>query len=454
MKQSFNNKAQAATELAVFGAILIFVIGSIIRTSVQAGMEQNQSLKAMRWALSQSLRGVRSENKSRDSANLLVIEDRLSPDPGQYGSLERVPMIHSGSGTFTNTIFMPLDWNEKHNISVMDVFVNGDHFAFTAARFITYTVQLDPSNVNRIQVVDETNGITKYFPRKDYGNWYPNCETTKVGGVDVTLGCPIFFSIVPANSGDFCKDDLGCDNSVVTFDQRFDLNLNFDYSDDPKGVDRAKMLWQWKPLIGLPDNFHINTDDGVYVTYDVDYDRKEETVYWVNRIPSASGIGLRLGVLDSQKGDINLTIDDQDRLGVGTSTPMDMGLQKDVSIFTLTRDGTYLQIRQGKAFNPETGDFVRSITKKDQVDVVSRMFQLSSNTGRYCPDASICGTPPDTIGDTNLHNPVEACVQSPRCDCFSNLTVSQTCFDKTTNMLFIRSRVQEQRGRKWVTQTE
>src|SRR5262245_61681795 len=121
-------KAQAATELAVFGAILMFVVANIIRSSFGAGLTQNQSLKAMRWAMLQSLYGVRNENKSRDSASIIVIEDRLSPEASKFGSLERTPMINSGGGTFSNTLYMPLDWNEKNQIPVMDVIVNGEHF--------------------------------------------------------------------------------------------------------------------------------------------------------------------------------------------------------------------------------------------------------------------------------------------------------------------------------------
>ena len=52
------NRAQAVTELATFGAILIFIIGGILRNAVDAGMLQNQMLKAMRWAMLQSLPGV------------------------------------------------------------------------------------------------------------------------------------------------------------------------------------------------------------------------------------------------------------------------------------------------------------------------------------------------------------------------------------------------------------
>jgi hypothetical protein len=439
-------------------------------------MDQNQSLKAMRWALSQSLRGVRNENKSRDSANLLVIEDRLSPDPGKFGSLERTPMIQSGSGTFSNTIFMPLDYNEDWNISVMDVFVNGEHFAFTGGRFVTYDIQPNPYNANQIRVWDLTNHIQTCFPKVEKGNWNSACSRTDSdGNVSAPVPCPIFFTSVPINSGKYCKERAKCDESAISFEQRYDLNLNFHYDDDPQGDVQESMLWQWQGIEGLVGNIHINTDDGVYVSYDIDYDRKEEVIYRINTPPGPNEppindtrVAQRITVLDAQKGDIDLSIDDTDKIGGGAQKcdgdtvvyppqPMNVGLQKDVSIYTITKEGTYLQVRQGKAFNPENGNFVRNITKKDQVDVISRMFQLSNDTGRFCGP----GGRYDTIGNVpfnrgGLFNPVEVCVNSKTGEgnCFMNTTVSQTCFDKGTKMIFIRSRIEEKRGRKWVTQLE
>jgi hypothetical protein len=483
----FNDKAQAATELAVFGAILIFVVGGIIRSGVQSGMEQNQSLKAMRWALNQSFRGARSGNKSRDAANLLVIEDRLSPDPGKFGSLERMPTIQFGSGTFTNNLMMPMDWEERQNVPVMDVFVNNQHFTFTGGRFVFYDVQLvlpgdpfdsDPKFQNKIRVWDLTNGVKQFYPRVDYGNWMPNCLATTTPGV--MIGCPIFFTITPANSVNFCSDEATCDNTVANFEQRFDLNMNFIYKDDPQGAQRNNIMWQWSPIRGLVESFDIDSKNGKYPTTDIDYDRKEEAIYGVNgplpvgmtesatpppgtvRVPpiNYSEVAQRFAVYDTQKGDINSSLDDTDRYNAPPGVNMNMGIQKDVSIYTVTGGGTYLEIREGKAYVPDTGRFVRSATRRDQIDVVSRMLQLSNDTGRYCPNAGAPGSPgaepPPTIADTTLPNPVKACVNSELGlgNCFMPGTVNVTCFDKGTNMIFIRSQIHEQRGRKWVTQIE
>ena len=50
-KRESYKTAQAATELAVFGAILIFILGTIVRTAVGNSYTQNQNFKAMRMAM-------------------------------------------------------------------------------------------------------------------------------------------------------------------------------------------------------------------------------------------------------------------------------------------------------------------------------------------------------------------------------------------------------------------
>jgi hypothetical protein len=46
-----HKKAQAAIELAVFGAIVIFIIGTIVRSAAGNSYTQDQNFKAMRQAM-------------------------------------------------------------------------------------------------------------------------------------------------------------------------------------------------------------------------------------------------------------------------------------------------------------------------------------------------------------------------------------------------------------------
>lgn len=477
-------KAQAVTELAIFGAILIFVVGSILRNSVDAGMTQNQSLKAMRWVMLQSLYGVRNVNKSRDSASVIFVEDRLAPDAGKVGAIDRAPLIQSASASFTNTLFMPLDWLEYHNVPVTDLFVNGKHFTLSAGNFIVYDVRLDPSDPNQVRVWDLTNDIVTLYPKN--GNWKDNCSGT--------AGCPLFYFLVASNSLKFCQTI--CTDNTITLDQRFDLNRNNDYSDDPAGAARTRVTWQWNAFEGLKsvmdgsEELKIDAEEGQYPSFDMDGDRKDEAIFAVNpqtlwnktgasydvqqgaqplvspsidmaALEAASAdtdVVQQLYVLDNQKGDVDSSMDDTDLIASGQSV-FNRGLLRSVSVYTETKDGTYLEINEGQAFVPAYGggQFVRSTSKKDQVDIIARVFQLDNNSGRYC--GTVSNTRWDTIGNEpgGLPNPVEYCVDTdlfPGINCFTPVTISATCYDAGTNTIFIRSRIQDQSGRRWATQVK
>lgn len=433
------SKAQAVTELAIFGLILIFVIGGILRNAADVGMTQNQMLKAMRYAMLQSLTGVRTNNKSRITASVIYLEDRLTPDAGKVGSIERSPLLQSASAKFTNNMFMPLDWGETDNLPVSDFFINGAHFVFSTARFIVYELGLNPANPNQVRVRNITTGVDKFYPKN--GNWKDNCTANG-------LGCPLFYTVVPANSSKFCV--TSCADNTITLDQRFDLNRNNIYGDDPQGAQRTEMSWQWSATPGLSSKITIDTENGDYPVFDVDGDRKDETIYRVDTVPGSDVIQ-RVYVIDSDQGDINTTYDDLDVINGGPS-PTNRGLLRPVSIYTQTKDGTYLEINEGKAFVPSLSggsEFVRSATRKDQVDVISRMIKLDNNTGRFCNGTT-------RVNSTAYPNPVEFCVNSKvaNSNCFTPATISAICYDVGINTIFVRSRIGNQGGRKWVTRTK
>ena len=114
-KKRTNRLAQTAIELATFGAILIFVIGIIVRTGLTNAQRQNQTLRAMRMAMkisyesSEGMWGTKlcGDNfkscgggvSSNNSASILLVEDRLSSDLTKQGSKERSPLVLSAGGT-------------------------------------------------------------------------------------------------------------------------------------------------------------------------------------------------------------------------------------------------------------------------------------------------------------------------------------------------------------------
>jgi hypothetical protein len=151
------------------------------------------------------------------------------------------------------------------------------------------------------------------------------------------------------------------------------------------------------------------------------------------------------------------------------------GLQNSAKIYTFTKDGTYLHVKEGKMYNPETDQFVRSANQRDTVDMIERAIQLSNNTYRFCtPDntpqpcvagclvpGGICAPNQMTCPAGAAPNPVEACVDGATCTCFMNSTVNpqcgntiaSTCFDAKQNVMYVRSRIEDRGGRFWMTDT-
>ena len=136
-----HKKAQAITELAIFGAILIYLLGTIVRTAASNSLTQNQNFKAMRMAMLKSWEGSKKANISRNSASVLIIEDRLSPEVGKYGALDRTPYIANGSGIFSYELLYGLTPGQDDmdaNMPVMDFYINGQYFPLTTAAYRKY----------------------------------------------------------------------------------------------------------------------------------------------------------------------------------------------------------------------------------------------------------------------------------------------------------------------------
>jgi hypothetical protein len=170
---------------------------------------------------------------------------------------------------------------------------------------------------------------------------------------------------------------------------------------------------------------------------------------------------------DYQGGDIDSSWD-------SNSCGPKPGLQNESQIFTFTKkgntcsdgtacslgttcsdgtpcpQGTYLKVLEGKLYNPETNQFVRSANRRDTIDLIQRTVQLSNNTGRFCSG----NTPLTTVaGDGVTPNPVEVCIPPGAGEnCFSSeQNIKSTCFDENDNMLFVRSRLEDRRGHFWMT---
>ena len=120
---------------------------------------------------------------------------------------------------------------------------------------------------------------------------------------------------------------------------------------------------------------------------------------------------------------------------------------------------TYFEVDEGRLFGAGGGQFIRTATKRDQIDLIERIFRLSNDTGRYCRSGnprdwqpSPCPGSGNEIANEcklGLTNPVEVCGLAG--ECFGDANIERTCMDTDNNLIFIRSKIKDLRGRKWVT---
>ena len=478
-------RAQSAAELAIFGAILIFVIGLIVRAGLASTNSMNAQLKAMRLALSesyrtaegyyhsQSIRGRWQPSGARNFASFLFIEDRIAVDAaGRFSSMDRIPFVAAAGGTFSRNLLYPMEYGEKDQIPLTDVIIDGQRFPLTRTAFSS----------DRLANDDGTRypGVPLCTPGATTGRcWVDRCFTN--GG---PRGCTVMYRIVgnyPA-SKDWCNGTTRPCTTNMDADHRFDLNMNGiineindDVLQNPAAntgkPNRSEFAWQWFMVAGVSSKTNPDLLPAFYpwlaggvqgirycrpsekdcenlnIEVDTDGDFKEENIFGTT---IRNGMISVVNTLDSQRGDIDLTWDDRDRRrrSVQGLAQIEFGLQEDVEMFSFTQSGTWLRIHEGQLLTPSTGQFVRSVTRKDHVDIIQRVVLLAADTGRFC---DVSGNPVNWSGQpsvNNLQNPVEACN-----DCFnsSNDNIQKTCMDQANHILFIRSRIQDLRGRKWVT---
>ncbi len=446
-------RAQTVSELAVFGAILIFVIGAMIRYAVNFNYNQNQQLAAMRMALKLSYQAGVADNTARKSATVIYIEDRQDVSPGKYASQNRTPYIVTGSGAFTNDLMLPTDWM-KDSVPMMDIFVNGEPFTFSTARYKVVTVARVTNTENNYgydcspgRRDDEVHPCTPAFPDEcpdgiDYrrvwsteNNWTVQPAPCFASGGS---GCGVFLARLAnlplSRDKRFCLVRERCPVHFpwdMPLQDRFNLDLsstfytggrgqkctgntgNPDYC-DVIGSDLAMTAfpWQWDYVKGTTSV--VNFGEGGVTGLDVDLDGKEEQVMgytdhldrtvWADGsssspdeeecpLSSTDAIIVKFYVMDSQDGDWDGTFGDWDkRFHPDRVAP---GLASEQAMVTQTnvegRRGTFLRITEANRQS-------RSEQKSDRLDIIERKIQLSNDTGRLCrknygPDVVCCCDP-------------------------------------------------------------
>lgn len=460
-KEHRSRKAQTAIELAVFGSVVIFLIGLIVRSVMTSSYQQNHRYKAFRLAMLMSFtftEGIKDVpgnwgdgTASRNGASVLIIEDRLSAHSAKYGPTDRVPQLSFASATHSRNLFMPIDPGEYANLPSTDYFINGVHFVFTTANVATKYFNAAPNPADPHNPGNPNGHIFRIE------NNHPDVEFCLCGGADPDT---------------VCVDTVG----TQTY-PRFDLDRSGTTTDDnqPGGPSMAQLCdefwWQW--IAGTPDEISLEA----FSYADVDGDLEPEQIVGINGKPlDADNFGTRISanVVDFQEGDMDLSIREPNPLDPTAYSRPEAGITpQDLVMYTFTKDfdssdgdGTYLQIDQGQLISPLTGRFIRSVQRKDSLDLIQRTIQLSNQTQRFCTNALTVVTIGSPEGNragwtADIPNPVEACCDTNEC-CHTPGNADRICMvvppadplGFVNPYIFVRSRITDDHGRKWITPTD
>lgn len=453
-----SKRAQAIIELAVFGAVFIFVIGTIIQQGFSAASSQQVRLQAIRQALLASYNDGMSNHSARSSASLLIVEDRLSPGFYKYGTQDRIPNLSLGTGSMSRNLYMPLDWADvtagggANSIGVMDVRVNGQTFIFRTA--VAYYLRL------RRQLGAPSAPVEALASQTP---WSSNgcISTNALGQPGVPLSAssltrlarewPDAYSVAAAGNTNFSGDA----------DWQYDYNRNGDFSDDlwnstPMAGSRntgvSQVLWKWvrDTIPGVVGQ--VNAKDGNYPSYDVTGDMTEDVIYGRGAVFGNVLCGSTwytvydLNILDNGAAEIS-----SENVYEYPDANERQGLKQESSISTAV-NGAVLDFRGGQWYVSGTNDLAMSRTGKDQYDIITRVYQLNrkmlfpgvvagSNPGAI---EVACGAawplaPVGTIGSTGC--------------CMVGTNATRTCLDVGSRTLYIRSRIRDTRGRMWINRT-
>ncbi len=509
-------------ELAVFGAVLFFLIGGIASNYMSGSFQQNSQLKAMRMALLSSYKASKTGERSRASSSFMLLDDRLTGEFGKYGTTERQPVMVGGGGMLSAQLMQETEWNEPTSLPIMDLFINGEAIALRTNAYVQYVIALKTgaaAGSDGVQIVQlkpvkdsdltvpagslfycaannetceiyadgdscgsagpcEQMSLTKTYLEADFiKNAVMGCLGGGGGGSPVINcnagsdeqhkrltyewvnladkeaghgGMPPFFLAIMRNNKDFSKE-----TSDAAFNYRrnyFDTSAVFPAAERDQATWRWSWAYFWEPKDGEVEETpsknikkNVDAENGSYPSYDIDGDLREETIYYLEDVTKAycsTGSCQKaywVKVTDPKGADV----DPQKQPKDFTDPNQKPGLRPDMKIHgqtacvaTTSNDckgadaGTYLDVKEGKLFSDGKPVSV-STAKKDQYDIVERAYQLNVNMV-------------DTEGFMKLNPTITGC---------SGASSQKTCFDSGTKTIYIRSRLNDQRGRKWLTDT-
>ncbi|MBF0483770.1 MAG: hypothetical protein HQL25_03580 [Candidatus Omnitrophica bacterium] len=408
MLKEKNKKGQVVLELAAFVAVVVFIMGMIIKQSMDAKYTANGEFRAFRLALKSSFMaskgymggGGEDGNKSRNTAAIIVIEDRLDAGSGRYETKDRVPRVAQGSAIASVNLFYTVDAGETFNEPVMDLYINSQHFVLSTAKLERKT---------------PTGTIYERIANGDKDYW---------------------------REGDV---------------SRFDI-----YRDGTKRVTDPNLMkyfeWQW---MVVPSS-KIDVDKGNHLQVDIDGDLKDETIIkkWLVMDNQDGDIDLTYDEHDADLYDAckgTETIDGREYEYVDLNKPK---CSKVKWRSGLTSNATFLsQPSHGKIppqmleTQEKTGADGKkyAISKKfnNKTDIIEREIRLANYSGALRTYGYTTGTV----------NPVAVTCSNPVPTCCFGDNYDKTCIfkggksgnKKYLPVVYVRSSVGDTRTKGWVT---
>ncbi|MFH0753757.1 MAG: hypothetical protein V2A70_04260 [Candidatus Omnitrophota bacterium] len=449
-----SKQAQSIIELAVFGAVLFFIIAGIASVYLGGSLQQNSLLKTSRTALYNSFQTSRYGYASRSTSIYYVLEDRLGSSVGKFGASEREPLMMASSGSMTKNMLLPIDFAEKKHLPVIDVVVNGQTFSFATRLFKMYKFFFDAA----------TYDVTTYR----YTGTIPTVKT----GTDSTWtgycpGSPDFVEEHPSSASRMSREwkagyDIGgifpwLYHEITANDPKFSTTwstanmerFNYKRSGNPEDMyPYAKWAnyatWQWEPVAMSTVHDGINTAKGSYPGYDANADLRPETLYELVefQVGSSGACNFWAAYAIAYTTSTGAEWDLEKSNSEYTNYAEDFqGFHKDAGINTQMQDANgaaYLNIKEGAQYSSDGKPVQVSTLKKNQYDIVERVLQL--NKDMDSSTAMLARNP-------NIEVSCAGC-------CSGGSNAQYTCFDTASKRLYIRSRISDKRGRKWVTSTD
>lgn len=135
------NKAQSILELAIFGSIILFLLGVLIQYGISFNYQQHLAMQTFRKALQIS----RNRSMGSPQVSLTAVKDLPVPDPSNpLGVVETSPVTAGASGIWSIDLYAESlgDENappEDKSLPKTDIIINAIQKTYKTAKFGYYT---------------------------------------------------------------------------------------------------------------------------------------------------------------------------------------------------------------------------------------------------------------------------------------------------------------------------